>query len=548
MNTKKATKRALLTSVMALVMCVVMLVGTTFAWFTDTASTGVNKIQAGNLDVALEYATAWDKETGKVTKWENAEGKTLEFKKNAATDAEAAAQILWEPGCRYVLPELRIVNKGNLALKYKVIINGIKGDAKLNEAIDWTISYGDDEAKLTDDANGFEYKMLPKAASDTEYPSQTFIIKGIMKEEAGNEYQGLSIDGIGITVVATQYTYEKDSKDDQYDKDAPVIKVTSADNVADIIKNAPAGSVILLTAGSYGKITLDKIDGLWHNPDGVTGQYQNDLSYGGAAGDQYTPGVGIYHKTLADSLTIRGEDGVTVAGMDIFSDSGLSGIGYGGIDTTKATKDVLCVAKNLTIENVTFTDDFSNKGSYIDGLTIKNCMFNDGACINTNQNDKNKISGLGNVSIIGNTFNGEDSDEAKKETRIAISYVENVSIKDNTINKSEYNGIQLGASVSGNISIAGNTIKNTGDRALRISGVEDNTVILISGNTISDAARSKDGKYQVICIGDGSKGVPVTSSISFSNNTYGGSKWADGIVVTGTTGETIICSDNTRIS
>ena len=57
MNNKRATKRALLTSVMALVMCVVMLVGTTFAWFTDTASTGVNKIVAGNLDVKLMYST-----------------------------------------------------------------------------------------------------------------------------------------------------------------------------------------------------------------------------------------------------------------------------------------------------------------------------------------------------------------------------------------------------------------------------------------------------------------------------------------------------------
>ena len=52
-NNQKATKRALLTSVMALVMCVVMLVGTTFAWFTDTASTAVNKIVAGNLDVDI---------------------------------------------------------------------------------------------------------------------------------------------------------------------------------------------------------------------------------------------------------------------------------------------------------------------------------------------------------------------------------------------------------------------------------------------------------------------------------------------------------------
>ena len=58
MNSHKQTKRALLTSVMALVMCVVMLVGTTFAWFTDTATANVNKIQAGNLDVALYYGNA----------------------------------------------------------------------------------------------------------------------------------------------------------------------------------------------------------------------------------------------------------------------------------------------------------------------------------------------------------------------------------------------------------------------------------------------------------------------------------------------------------
>ena len=57
MTNSKSTKRALLTSVLALLMCVTMLVGATFAWFTDTASTGVNKIQAGNLDVKLMYST-----------------------------------------------------------------------------------------------------------------------------------------------------------------------------------------------------------------------------------------------------------------------------------------------------------------------------------------------------------------------------------------------------------------------------------------------------------------------------------------------------------
>ena len=203
MNNKKATKRALLTSVMALVMCVVMLVGTTFAWFTDTASTGVNKIQAGNLDVALEYATKWGND-GKVTKWENAEGKTLQFKK--AAGAPADEQVLWEPGCRYELPALRIVNKGNLALKYKIQITGIQGDAKLNEVIKWTI----DGAPI----NLTEQHLAAKTEG------AAFIIKGEMDKNAGNEYQGLSIDGISITVYATQMTAEFDSFNNEYDKNA----------------------------------------------------------------------------------------------------------------------------------------------------------------------------------------------------------------------------------------------------------------------------------------------------------------------------------------
>ena len=105
-NNQKATKRALLTSVMALVMCVVMLVGTTFAWFTDTASTGVNKIQAGNLDVELEYKAPGTEVFAAAT--EN----TKVFKDGA----------LWEPGhVEYVV--LKIRNAGNLALKYKLGIN-----------------------------------------------------------------------------------------------------------------------------------------------------------------------------------------------------------------------------------------------------------------------------------------------------------------------------------------------------------------------------------------------------------------------------------------
>ena len=194
MTNRKSTKRALLGSVMAMVLCLAMLVGATFAWFTDTASTGVNKIQAGKLDVALEMKDA----SGS---WVSAEGKTLDFVKAADAKGEA---ILWEPGCTYTLPELRVVNNGNLALKYMIKITGIKGDAKLNEAIEWTIG---------DVAMGAEQHL--KAGESNE-----FTIKGHMKESAGNEYMDLTISGISITVYATQDTVESDSFNNQYDKNA----------------------------------------------------------------------------------------------------------------------------------------------------------------------------------------------------------------------------------------------------------------------------------------------------------------------------------------
>ena len=128
---KSTTKRSLLVSVLALVMCVTMLVGTTFAWFTDSASTSVSRIEAGRLNVALQMLDNDDE-------WVSAEGKTLQFLVEGKIPAEGT-QILWEPGCTYELPKLRIVNEGNLALKYKVVISGIQGDAELNKVIEWTM-------------------------------------------------------------------------------------------------------------------------------------------------------------------------------------------------------------------------------------------------------------------------------------------------------------------------------------------------------------------------------------------------------------------------
>ena len=257
MNESTKTKKALRGSLFALFLCIVLLIGTTFAWFTDTASTGVNKIQAGNLDVELQYN---DNGT-----WKNAEGQILNFK---TADNRPADQILWEPGCTYELPELRVVNNGNLALKYKLKVTGIEGDKKLNEVIDWTMTTSNKETFDIDREHSLAAKNGDTAAFDT------FTLKGHMQESAGNEYQNESIEGISITVYATQDTVENDSFNNQYDKDATTdfTPVSSTDELKAVFKDAKAGENV--------NVSLTKDVTISNNELAVVNETQSGIGVG----------------------------------------------------------------------------------------------------------------------------------------------------------------------------------------------------------------------------------------------------------------------------
>ena len=108
MTQSNVTKRALLVSVLSLLLCFSMLLGTTYAWFTDTVASTGNIIQSGILDADLIDANG-----------NSLEGKPLTFQK--AEGAPADEKVLWEPGCTYNLQDFKVVNKGNLAFKFKVL-------------------------------------------------------------------------------------------------------------------------------------------------------------------------------------------------------------------------------------------------------------------------------------------------------------------------------------------------------------------------------------------------------------------------------------------
>ena len=272
MTNSKSTKRALLTSVLALLMCVTMLVGATFAWFTDTASTGVNKIQAGNLDIEVEYTL--DGET-----WKDLDEATDIFQKG-----------LWEPGHTEVVA-LKFKNNGNLALKYSINMNIVDETAGVNKfnkecklsdylkvktlsqeasligdiCIGMAFSARNDGLGYTATANFKDATVLDHDLLLTPGEVGNYLImKVYMPETVGNEANAISTEKaasihFGLNVVATQVTYEKDSFGNTYDKDAtyPVTDAASIANAVADLATAGNKNVVVTVANN-----MDNISGI----------------------------------------------------------------------------------------------------------------------------------------------------------------------------------------------------------------------------------------------------------------------------------------------
>lgn len=230
---KKTARRSLVVSAVALFLSVAMLVGTTFAWFTDSVTSGTNKIQAGNLDIELYHKNSVEGVYEQVTE-----------------DTDGLFQIsLWEPG-KMVFEEFKIENAGSLALKYKFGFNAlgandynmvpdsdkslldvlyvhveddyakrerwVSGEQKINEA-DVTLK------EFMQNPTNLQSKALGAGASDTKtvylyWPSSNIDNDyNLNNEKAG---QGALYVNLSVSLIATQYTSENDSFDNQYDHNA----------------------------------------------------------------------------------------------------------------------------------------------------------------------------------------------------------------------------------------------------------------------------------------------------------------------------------------
>lgn len=455
MTKQKSTKRALLMSALSLLMCVSMLIGSTFAWFTDEVTSGKNKIQAGNLDVELDYKKVVD---GVATEWTTVKDKTDIFNPNA----------LWEPGHVEVV-YLRVSNLGSLELKYQLgvnVYNEVIGktedgkDIKLSDHLvfktvetDAFTTYTDREAvKL---AAGTEKGLKDYNGKTTalEVGGEDYVTLIVyMPETVGNEanYRGTDVPTIelGINLYATQYTAESDSFGKDYDEDAWVdgMKVYNAADLVSALANED--KVILVNDIA----TTDVIE------------LKKDVA------------INLNGKTLSASLDVSDDVEISIENGTIANtNQSVSGIQVNKGNVTLSNVEIASARHAVRVEggNVTI-----NGGTYKttggNGLTQHALNVSDGA----------------NVTVNGGTFIGPKGTGADSGAAVNVQADSTVTINGGNFSK----GLNNTLAGSGTLIVKGGTFDQnpTAYVADGYKAIENNDVYYVVPNGVSNVVTTAE--------------------------------------------------------
>ena len=364
------TRKSLLFSALSLLLCCALLVGTTFAWFTDSVTNTGNKIQAGDLKISavmydLQKTAFGDTEDDLIPEWSSWDcgflllgADTLDLGKGdyfalgfakEGTDFEGSnafiSDTLFEPGKTYVR-QLRIKNDGSLAAKVKLqfdITDNSLSDALWFAVLDIKEANGRQRVStINETLDSIELSLTPNNFEDLVF------VFG-MDEEAGNEYMNKSF-AASLSIYATQYTYEEDGfGSDQYDKDAVYMqKNVSYDETKTPEQNGAALQAAILSAKDGETIYVEK------------GEYDMPR------GDTVLEGQsGWYFPITADNVSIIGEEGAVITGSDVSANGAWSSqntVTIFGDNVTLEGFTIKCkmdcnkaievIGKNSTIRNV----------------------------------------------------------------------------------------------------------------------------------------------------------------------------------------------------
>ena len=280
MSKSKSTKKAFISSVITLLLSCVMLLSTTFAWFTDNVSSGKNRIISGNLEIDLLMYKKSDYVS-------IADGKGDIF-----AEANGGDPVYWEPG-RTEMVFIAVENTGSLALKYDFKLNVTDGENNgLVGALEYAVLDGVKKKDVANENNWSDIKSHPDKAQSGNLTAGTISIADgntLNKEEnihyyaiavhmldnAPQRYQGGEIK-IDISLLATQAPYEEDSFGADYDKSAKndkikeSITVTKSNiNSVDLTKN----NTVYKFSGEFDSLIIKTKKGLTQTFDGsgITG-------------------------------------------------------------------------------------------------------------------------------------------------------------------------------------------------------------------------------------------------------------------------------------
>ena len=290
---KNSVRRSLIVSATALVLTVAMLIGTTFAWFTDSVTSGKNKIVAGNLDVELEYYDTTD------SKWKSVTDQTTLF--SALEDENGKAANLWEPNHTEVA-YLRVRNAGTLALNYTLNVTPIDelgginqadkpfklsdflvfGEKKYDAQTIYTGTAAEAREAAQKDAGAtlglVQDKMQVTGTLEPETNGKVYKYLNLiiyMPYDVGNDANAktgtdpASID-FGLTLYATQAESEKDSFGSDYDASADLSPDNGGKDATSSTYTPQVNQTATITRGDDNAITSVTGAELSENSDTIT--------------------------------------------------------------------------------------------------------------------------------------------------------------------------------------------------------------------------------------------------------------------------------------
>jgi len=554
--TNKNTRRAFLASLMALLLCVSSLLGTTYAWFTDSVTSSNNIISSGNLDVELYYQVEGQSDWTKVTDTTNI------FKENA----------LWEPGHTEVV-KLKVVNEGTLALKYNLgvnvaseigSVNAAGNPFKLSDFIKYGIvegaqDYTRDEAIAAVDANATpikfaystDYISLEAAnAGDTDEKTVTMVV--YMPTTVSNEAnyaKGAAVPTInlGLNLFATQQTAETDSWGNDYDENAPFSVwngVVPTEMPASLVVDGATQTIHVKDADAFAY--LGTLSAKWVDfyTDGNGRTYTNYAN--GAGADYYYSGkwtisleadIDLANYAIAPVTIVIGEatgastfngNGHTIRNINtttgLFADKARTTISDLTLVNVKATNGALIGSADHNISNITVKNAMISGIDYVGGLTgkayssVKGCQVIDSSVIATGK-EAGGLVGYAETNSNGSTIT---TNIVKNVTVYAGNRAAGLIAQPNSgvkvygnlvdtviVGVSDTSQYQPGAVVSNAIDPDGvydNTVKNA-NIATKAATAKDDTTLDTAIASGADTIFLGSGEYK---IPDSAKGKTLT--------------------------------------